>query len=439
MGKVILFSPVGGTDPISMSNYRDGSLIHICRFFRPDKVVLYMSKEILDNHKKDNRYLYCLEKLAELQHRKMTYEMIERPDLVEVQDFDYFYEEFRRIIHRLSKELDDTDRLLLNISSGTPSMKSGLLVLQTMGEYRAELVQVSTPERKMNEHLHKGYEVQLLWELNEDNEPDVKNRCRIIQCPSLTALKKIENIRRHISVYNYQAGIDVARTLPVSETESYLQLLQMAYYRQLLDFKSVDRILRDLDFDCLPVRSGNGRKCFEYALNLDIKVKRGEYADFIRGITPLIVDLFEMVLRNQKHIDLSEYCEDGAFGRMWSIKRLRGTEMLDCLNRGFQGDFRCGNIYSIHLKVLIDYYLKKEVRLVKITDDLRTVEKTIRNLTAHEIISVTDEIIFQKTGLHSRQIMDRIKEVFTYTKIQIPAGAWDSYDELNKKLYERIR
>ena len=114
MGKVILFSPVGGTDPISMSNYRDGSLIHICRFFRPDKVVLYMSKEILDNHKKDNRYLYCLEKLAELQHRKMTYEMIERPDLVEVQDFDYFYEEFRRIIHRLSKELDDTDRLLLN-------------------------------------------------------------------------------------------------------------------------------------------------------------------------------------------------------------------------------------------------------------------------------------------------------------------------------------
>lgn len=439
MGKVILFSPVGGTDPISMSNYRDGSLLHICRFFKPDKVVLYMSKEILDNHRKDNRYLYCLDKLAELQNRQMEYEIIERDDLTEVQDFDYFYEEFKKIICRLSKELEDTDCLLLNVSSGTPSMKSGLLVLQTMGEYCAELVQVSTPERKMNEHIHKGYDVQLLWEMNEDNESDAKNRCSIIKCPSLTALKKIEIIKKHISVYNYQAGLDVAKTLPEAETKDYIQLIQMAYYRQLLDFKNVDKILKQTEFDCLPVKTGNGRKCFEYALNLDVKVKRGEYADFIRGITPLIVDLFEMVLKNQKHINLDDYCGMGSFGRVWSIKKLRGTEMLDCLNRGFQGNFRCGNIYSIHLKVLIDYYLKKETRIIKITDDLRTVEKMIRNLAAHEIISVTDEMIFQKTGLHSKQIMDRIKEIFNYTQVPVPLGAWDSYDEMNRQLYNRIR
>lgn len=47
MNRTIIFSPVGGTDPISSSNLRDGSLLHICRWYKPDKVYLYMSKEIL--------------------------------------------------------------------------------------------------------------------------------------------------------------------------------------------------------------------------------------------------------------------------------------------------------------------------------------------------------------------------------------------------------
>lgn len=50
MGKRILFSPVGGTDPIKYLH--DGSMLHICRHYRPDEVVLYMSKEIMENIKR---------------------------------------------------------------------------------------------------------------------------------------------------------------------------------------------------------------------------------------------------------------------------------------------------------------------------------------------------------------------------------------------------
>ena len=39
MGKRILFSPVGGTDPIR--NCHDGSMLHICRHYKPDIVYLY--------------------------------------------------------------------------------------------------------------------------------------------------------------------------------------------------------------------------------------------------------------------------------------------------------------------------------------------------------------------------------------------------------------
>ena len=47
MNKIILFSPVGGTDPISLTNCCDGSMLHICRHYKPDKVMLYMSKEMI--------------------------------------------------------------------------------------------------------------------------------------------------------------------------------------------------------------------------------------------------------------------------------------------------------------------------------------------------------------------------------------------------------
>ena len=116
MKQTILFSPVGGTDPISNTNGRDGSLLHICRVYQPDKVILYMSKEILDNQAKDDRYRYCLDRLAQNQGRKMEYEIIERPNLSNVQEFDFFYQDFRRIIARITEMMEDDDRLLLNVS-----------------------------------------------------------------------------------------------------------------------------------------------------------------------------------------------------------------------------------------------------------------------------------------------------------------------------------
>ena len=42
----ILFSPIGNTDPIT-NNY-DGAMLHIIREYRPDKVYLYLSKDIVN-------------------------------------------------------------------------------------------------------------------------------------------------------------------------------------------------------------------------------------------------------------------------------------------------------------------------------------------------------------------------------------------------------
>ena len=195
------------------TNWRDGSLVHICRVYRPDMAYLYMSAEILQHHEADNRYLYCLEDLAKRQGRDAEYHIIERPDLHKVQDFDIFYRDFRQIIHDISAPMEPEDTLLLNVSSGTPAMKSTLLDLTTLGEYPCKLIQVRTPTGKMNEHQHKGYDVQLLWEGNEDNTDPFENRCEEIHCPSLSRLKQEEIIKKLVRSYDYDEALSAANEL----------------------------------------------------------------------------------------------------------------------------------------------------------------------------------------------------------------------------------
>ena len=43
-------------------------------------------------------------------------------------------------------------------------------------------------------------------------------------------------------------------------------------------------------------------------MNLDIKLRRKEYVDFIRGITPIIVDMLELIVMTELKISVDDYC-----------------------------------------------------------------------------------------------------------------------------------
>lgn len=443
MSQIILFSPVGGTDPISTTNFCDGALLHISRIYRPDKIVMYMSKEMLDYQKEDDRYRYCLKKLDEMQHRQTVYEVIERPELTKVHEFDYFYQDFRSIISSIYRTMDETDTLLLNISSGTPAMKSGLLVLQTLGEFPAKLIQVATPDKHINEHIHKNYDVITLWELDEDNRDDFENRCKEIICPTLLKIKKEEIIKKHIKVYDYKAALDVAEDLPKCETERYRELIRMAYYRLLLNFQEVKRIEREQKISCLPIKAQEQSERFEYALNMNIKLIKNEYADFVRAITPIVVDLYELILKKQFNINLNDYTisinmPKGMSRRQWDGHKVEG-KIGDILNEAFhnKGGFKGKEVYSIHLKALI-LGLSNDEKLNDLVKKIGMVEAKIRNLAAHEIVSVDDKIIQQYTDLNAQEIMKKIRMLFRYTGIPVHEEYWKSYDEMNEMILKKI-
>ena len=132
MSTTYLFSPVGNTDPIKY--FSDGSMLHICRVYKPDIVYLYLSQEMWYNHQKDDRYVKTLELLGKKLNHTFDIRIIKREDLIEVQRYDIFYKEFRDIIAKIEKEMKPKDKLLLNMASGTPAMKSALMVLATLAE-----------------------------------------------------------------------------------------------------------------------------------------------------------------------------------------------------------------------------------------------------------------------------------------------------------------
>ena len=388
-------------------------------------------------HSKDNRYLYCLDRLAEQQGTSFNTELIERPDLYDVQLFDEFYQDFRQIIHKIADDMDETDTLLLNISSGTPAMKSGLLVLATLGEYPCRLIQVRTPVKRMNQHKHdKDYDVKALWELNEDNEADFENRCQEVQCPTLSLIKQEEIIKKLILSYDYFAAREVCDMLPESVSSSYRPWLDLACTRLHLDFAAMNLLDKELNSDCLPIKSKDKQEYFEYTLNLSIKLKKKEYTDFIRAITPLIVDLFKLILKHECNIDINEYITDKRWDKL-KLKK-KNKELDDFLNNSFGGDFHYNEVYSVQLLRIIEHYSNNQ-KLISLTGSLRNIEANVRNKAAHEIISLSEERIKKLTGgKDSEEILKMLKEALKYTGIGISAEDWNSYDLMNEKILHKI-
>ena len=447
MNKTILFSPLGGTDPISQDNYKDGSMLHICRFERPDKVFLYLSKEMVGYQEEDGRYTYCLDRLMELQQRKFEYVLDQHPELVDVYDYDFFYREFSRIINRImQEEMDETDTLILNISSGTPAMKSALAVMQTISEYPCRLIQVTTPNKAMNKHDISGYDPVLLWEYNEDNQPDAENRCIDVSLPTLALMKKEEIIKMHIRACDYRAALQVAETMPVYVTAKYIDLLRMAAARLQFDLSTVSMLESKTGYNCLPIKRGDAIRSFEYALNLQIKLEKKEYADFVRAITPLIVDLFEQILKETCGFNVDDYCrpanKEKKRHRKWDLTRFgtteKGIQALHALDDKFKPKgFTGGDIYSTHLEALINLF-SQNADLKKVAEELRIVETKVRNIAAHELASVNEQKILDITGQPARSIMQNIKALFRFAGYKIPKEVWDSYSLMNDHIIETM-
>lgn len=471
MGKYVLFSPIGGHDPIA--NYHDGAMLHICRQYRPEVIFLYLSQEMLERSKADNRYVEALERLQKLLNFKIEkIKLIEREELRDVQLFDAFYEDFEEILDSVKKEYPEYE-IILNISSGTPAMKSSLNLISTLSKHKIKAVQVVTPSRKENIRKDdpKTFDLDLWWETNEDNEPDYKNRCSELPQKNLMAKIKKEMIVKLIEAYDYNAAMELSWDIKEFIPDDVGLLLKAASCRTMLDRKGVALALKGTEYNIFPFKTDGIKKdIFEYLLYLQLRQKQGNYAEFVRGITPVILNLFEECLKYNCGIKIKDYCikkikfkdkkytiydldapmradvaeaeRSGISTYFLSNRKMdeseEGRNIKTILENDFGSEVKEIPYSSAHIYSVLEYCLKNN-ELLKLLKEIRNVETEVRNITAHQIISVTDEWIKKRVMLNSEEILSKLKRLAIESGIKIRNEDWDSYDDMNKIIIEMLQ
>lgn len=428
----ILFSPIGMTDPIRFC--RDGAALNIARNYRPDIIYLYMAKEIVEFHRADNRYIYCFERLGEDIGKQFEIKVIERPELEDVQLFDSFIAEFREILEDIHSA-HPNDEIILNVSSGTPAMKSALQILSLKLGFACTPVQVTSPNQKSNPRIddEAGLTPEEHWEFNESDEND--NRCVVSKNANLLDEFRKQTVIDMVWAYNYTAACAIAEESPAF-SQKCREMLDGACARLKLKHKKTSLIfgkygvkaINNVPKECLDL--------YEYLLVLKVKLHNEEYADFLRALTPAIVNLFELYLSKKCGICADDYTTMKKGKRIWDGSKLAGTEILSYLNTQYAGFNTSGDINSDSLNKLIQKF-SSDGNADNCAKALREdIEQGVRNRAAHTIVAVTADEIKKETGFSPEEIFGKLIEMFRYCGFDFDEKC---YDKMNDAIIESVQ
>ena len=229
-----LISCIGDTDPIR--NRHDGALLHLIRVFRPKKILLIYSERALS---KETNILLALNSIDGYNP------MIEKSDEVisdsEVFIFDKMYEVLNGIISKYSKEDED---LILNLSSGTPQMKSALFTINRLKDINVKAYQVVTPSHSSNEGIKhdNNLDIDYLISTNLDNRDDFEKRIledkaeKFQQTLIKRTMKDLLNSFDYESLYNLSTGQHrvMSKTKTRKLNSSLQDLTEAVKYQKLL-------------------------------------------------------------------------------------------------------------------------------------------------------------------------------------------------------------
>jgi len=451
MKQYILFSPLGMTDPIR--GFRDGAMLHICRVYQPKKVYLYMSQEICNFDALDNRYELTLQKLAQSLGTTIEICKIKREGINNPHAFDTFFEEYNNNIRSIVDQNPDFS-LIINLSSGTPQMKSALQILCALSDRPYLPLQVTSPERKSNVEatVKAEYDIEIEWELNLDNSLDTFiNRCIVVTQKNYLAILQIETIKKHVFSYNYSAALVAATQIKGFINPLAYKLLQAANLRQSLNLKKLDTLNLE-GHKLYPVQTSDLKYVFEYLLILQLKLKKRDLGDFIRGLSPAIADLFEICLAKVCRINIRQRCKVISKRGIANISHLAREKLkpeeVAALDETFPGGYKTGPLSSSNMRPLIVHYCQKgqaadptnkNSQIIDLTNKIRDFEEQIRNIIAHEIVEINDDWISARTGFTASQLFKILKQYFGLVCGQnMPMNIWVSYDDINKAIAKEL-
>lgn len=407
----ILFSAVGDTDPVR--DYYDGAMLHIVRYYRPQKVYLYLSKELMKNEKYSHLYSRAI-KVLDSNIEVKIYPKAEADLLDDVYDFDKFYKIFYNIIESIRVDNDNYE-LLLNLSSGTPAMKSTMFMLSVaLNDKNMKLIQVTTPDKKSNrdkEHIDvKDENVEEIVRCSYDEVDfgrDGMNRC-IEQ--NLIETKKVfvlHNVKKMLAKSDYSGLNDLVEQNENILEEKTCNYVRHIYNRYIGNYDLAEQIARKIGYDDLyPIKNADTLRITEKFNVIKIKSKRGELQDWLVLIYNVIEKLYEQILLSN-NIDISKFVDKGR------IDKIKFKKLYNKYYNLFSDDELSKNFCDLHfIKIIefIDENLKNDLKFFK---DM----KLCRNAVAHNLEFLKKEEIEKRSGIKIDKFETLVKKYMYDYKI----------------------
>jgi hypothetical protein len=359
----VLFSVIGSHD---FTN-QDGPIEHISAIYRPDMIVLYgngdLPKDVklLKKFEEENRHIKIVRIHSDINPNR----------------FDSFYDDFGKILKGIKEKYNPCE-LLVNVTSGTPSMISELVTIHAFDEIHFKAIQVDDP--KYN---------------------DLEDRTREVVSENLKYKIIKSNVIELVKNYDYVAVKKIAKNILSDETSQL-----------------VDEAIRLSEF---PKKKKEINSNIFYAiLWLEIKYKLKEYRDFVIRLTPLITQLFMLIIGAKKYINddgVIDYgkIEDSVIANLYVDKY------------GNQIEYPYDSHFLNVIKFLKGDLFQRCEYIKRFTDDRK---HNLRNNVAHQLRPLTLEDL-QKSG-EPLTVIQYLKELYEpYCKID---ENWNLYQKINEEI-----
>lgn len=475
MNKKVLLTFAGNTDPTR--GLYDGPILHICRYYKPDKIYLILTQEMAE---RDAEPYNIYEKAIKINLKKYSPEIIKiYTDIKDAHKFDSYFEVISETFEKIKRENKDFE-ILVNLTSGTSQITSNLITYIIDSELNIIPLQVSSPEQKSNTEkiVNKEYDIILEAENNFDNIEEHKSN-RIIE-PDLKYYSRVfikSQIQRLLEQYEYTTSLELLKRNVFKQNMELNTLLHFANDRKSLKGLECNLkllALNNSNFNKLYYYKKNEKiekhvkewyKIVDYFALSNIKQKTGDLAGYIIMLEPLglnillsilrdimkkkLEDLFDInikyINKNSKDFVITKDFVIQYKTNLEKIKKFEGlTEKIEISLKNSLINNK--DISSQLLNNIIEYFIENDNKINEKIDKsyyknfsrILLEIKEVRNMIAHNIKTINKREFERLTEVNINDINYKIRDFFKkyYTELGYNEEMLNIYDNINKSINE---
>lgn len=221
--------------------------------------------------------------------------------------------------------------------------------------------------------------------------------------------------------------------------ELVLTLLQLMAERRELNIQPVmnqelrTKLLEATGFQLFWHEDPEDEQLANYLYDLEAKLRNEQIIDFIRAVSPAIYRIF-MRLIEMKIPDIADYIHNSKESSYdhWKFDKIRASDNVALQN--FHSDSAVNSSSLTELIVQLD--LPDSVKVA--VQQLRELEKSVRNPLAHLIKPFDEEELHRTTGFSSQDFMKNLIDLARYTGIHYDQAHF-YFDQANAVMEELLK